>query len=367
MTSLRMALAYAIISFTLPQPSHANGRDVLAAFDSAVESGLPRAILIPAAGGANARGDADRLAIARPLDLEVRFADDTSGSMYLGTWNGENAVVTRSGDHLDVTVPASDGVRITGFRSGDNDAHHLSEHAPGPSTGQGSLAAARPAALRSRRTARGLSFLDPNDTRPTLTFWIFLHDDTAGAMSQHVHAGYVGWWLADMRRLLPDYRLRTFYLDRIEGMTDIVYGKESTSMWRWASAVNAYVADAQLAYQAPENEYKFILLTRNYVVPETEGLAVQDGQEAMASLAGSWSVIAHEFGHTLGGSHDDAAIWWSYLWPCDTNLYPTSDRLLSNCYRYTAANERRIQQYMRNAPFTAHLQDPAASAPMLVE
>lgn len=341
----------------------ATGRDVVADFDEATGGALPKAIHIADETHARgARSPGDQLVVLDAVDADVSFPDRSHARMYHATWNGESALATRSGSHLDVTIASAEGLRIVGFDVDERDAHRLREGTPLPTT-----STSAPSDPHAARVRRDVSFLDPQDQRPILTFWVFLHDDTAGVSQQHIHAGYVAWWLADMRRQLPGYRLRTFYLDHHEGMTDIAYGDRPGGMWRWTSAAHAYAVEAQLPEQVPAHPYRFILLTRDYVAPSTMGLAVQGGDQAMASLAGPWSIVAHELGHTLGASHDDAAVWWSYVWPCETNMYPTDHVMLSNCYRYTAANETRIQARLSQIPTVTPPSDLSAIQMNLVD
>jgi len=110
-----------------------------------------------------------------------------------------------------------------------------------------------------------------------------------------------------------------------------------------------------------------MLITKDLVAPSTVGLAWLGGDQAMVSLKGSYNTVAHEFGHTFGGVHEDSAVWWSYVWPCETNLYPTDYALLSNCYRYTAANEARIRTYLTRGGDGPQPLDPASSAMTLVD
>jgi hypothetical protein len=179
-------------------------------------------------------------------------------------------------------------------------------------------------------------------TVPTLIFWIFLHDDTQDVTQQSIHENYVSWWIADMQRILPAQRVRVIYSRRIDGVTDIAYG-HTDSLKDWTIAADAYARHEKLPTLPGRFEYKFMLLTRDEVAPGVSGLAWLGGNHAMASLKGRYTIVAHEFGHTLTAGHDVAEVRWSSGWPCETNLYASVTVLRGNCYRYSAANERRIR------------------------
>ncbi|MDR6937771.1 reprolysin-like metallopeptidase [Luteibacter sp. 3190] len=340
--------------------------DVLDRFDAAIRAGFPATVVLPSpaddARGATARAGDASLTIRAPLDVDVRFPDGEPVTTFVGTWQGDPAVITRSTGHVDITVPRGDGVDVVGYSDDSEQAHQLPAAEPvGPES---------TVASGSGRTARAdtaTSATSPGKPRtaPVLEFWMFLHDDTAGTSRRHIHARYVAWWIADMQRILPAYRLRTYYLQNRPGMTDLTYGREA-SMWKWTLAAQEYATRGKLHYEAGRFEYKFMLVTKNAVRENTSGLAWLGGDQAMASLSGAYNVIAHEFGHTLGGVHDDSAIWWSYVWPCETNLYPRDVAVLSNCYRYTAANEDRMRAYLsRHADGPALLDPSSLSLPLV--
>jgi len=334
---------------SVPCAARIANENALRSFDSAVAGNLPRTVLLPRREGRGRVTLDSELTVTRSIDVDIRFPDDTEARTYLATFDGETAIVTRSAGHLDIAVPRADGIALTGFHDDSTTLHR----ADAPSDVSHRTEAAHASRRQSPQNGRAqpdLSFLDPTETRPSLTLWVFLHDDTAGVSRQHVHAGYLSWWITDLRRLLPHHRLRIYYRERRAGVTDIAYGEKATSMRRWISAATDFRTRAALTYRPNEDEHKFMLVTRNPVAPSTMGLALPEGDYAMGSLTGPWSVVAHEFGHTLGAVHADAAMWWSYVWPCGTNLYPTNHKVLANCYRYTEANERRIVNYFGSAP-----------------
>jgi hypothetical protein len=184
-------------------------------------------------------------------------------------------------------------------------------------------------------------------TSPTLIFWIFLHDDTLGVKRQQIHDDYVAWWLGDMKKILPTHRLRVIYSQQVRGVTDIPYGHES-SLQDWTTAVESYVRSENLPTIRGSFEFKFMLLTSDEVAPGVSGLAWLGGDQAMASLKGRYTIVAHEFGHTLTAAHENAEVRWTSGWPCETNLKSAVIALRANCYRYTESNERLIRRHMAN-------------------
>ncbi|WP_448099127.1 hypothetical protein [Luteibacter yeojuensis] len=320
----------------------------IARFDQAIAAGLPRAVPLPGpASLSRGTGATSGLVVEAHLDVGVRFVDGASGEMYLATWQGEPAVVTRSGDHLDITVAHHDGVSVTGF-DGDSDAVHIIESTDdNAATGATKATAARHA--RRRRDTDGgppaAPHLQKASPRPTLTFWMFLHDDTLDMDRKHIHARYVAWWIADMAKILPTRKLWAIYSQQVENVTDMAYGHEA-SLRDWTTIIDFYQRRNELPYVPGKFEYKFMLITSDEPMPGVTGLAWLGGEEAIASLSGRYSIVAHEYGHTLAAVHDDAEVRWSSAWPCETNLVATTAALRSNCYHYSTKNERNMRVHL---------------------
>ncbi|HVI56852.1 MAG TPA: hypothetical protein VM621_17565 [Luteibacter sp.] len=347
------SLALCAAGAIAPGNSYALPVNAVDAFDAAVARGLPQTVAL-AASSDMTRGDqtsSGELAIESVLDVDLRFPDHLPGdapeSMYLATWQGAAAVVTRSGTHLDISVPRNDGMEVIGFSRDTDESHHVETGAaregrqgPRPQASQPAMGmpwdvTRSAAAPRQRR----------DTTLPALIFWLFLHDDTLGMTRQHVHAGYVAWWLADMKKILPTRRLWVIYSQQVEGLTDMPYGHEA-SLRDWTRVVENYARREKLTRIRDKFEYKFMLVTNDEVAPGVSGLSWYGGDEAMASLQGRYTIVAHEFGHTLKASHDDAEVRWSSWWPCETNMKSVTSALRANCYRYSAANERRMRVHM---------------------
>lgn len=312
-------------------------------FDRAVAAGLPRTISL-AASTERSRGKegTNALVVESHLDIGVRFADGETGDMYLATWKGEQAVITRSGDHLDITVARRDGVSVTGFDRED-DTPHVVESANGDNAKRVAMEHANRKVLSGRNTSEPRR---PSVNKsPTLTFWMFLHDDTLGVDRKHIHASYVAWWIADMKKILPVHRLWAIYSQQVEGLTDMRYGHEE-SLRDWTTAIDFYERRNKLPRIPGKFEYKFMLVTSHEPLPGVTGQAWLGGEEAIASLSGRYTIIAHEYGHTLAATHEDAEVQWSSVWPCETNLISSTVALRSNCYRYSRKNERNIRVHM---------------------
>jgi hypothetical protein len=178
-----------------------------------------------------------------------------------------------------------------------------------------------------------------------------LHDDTRGTSSQHIHAGYVAWWLADFqRRIAPGRIVDVFYSQEVAGVTDVRYGYLG-ALHDWSDEIERY-ADEQ---HIPRTyRHKFLLITKGKVEPDRYGRSWQKGFDGMASIDGRYPEIAHQLGHLLGAKHANAEVRYRGWW-CETNMHAPSLLLRSNCYAYSTPNMSLMNDYIRTGDgFIAH-------------
>lgn len=312
----------------------------VALFDAAISTGLPRHVHIADTSVTTtvANDRDDDLVVLGALGGDIVFADGSHGQMYDATWHGESVVATRSGDHLDITSLSPAGVDITGFTSGSADIEH--ESLPVENTTGAASAAPNATPITPSRTRRSADVdLTPN----RLTFHLMLHDDMGDISSQHVHAGYVAWWLADLqRRIVPGKKVDLFYSQRIPGVTDMRY-QYTGSLHDWSDVIEHYAREQHIPRTY---KHKFMLIVKGMPEPERYGRSWQKGSEGIASISGRYPEIAHQLGHLLGAKHAAAEVRFGGWW-CETNMYAPSLLLRSNCYGYSSANMRHIDDYVR--------------------
>ena len=163
-----------MVATAMLAPSHAFATTsrVIAAFDEAVRHGLPQTIHISTRQTLGRRAPAgSTLTITDTLDVDVRFPDGTAAQTYLATFDGAPAVVTRSADHLDVTVTGADGIAITGYEMPSNAPHRIAEPHAGQARGLAPAAkrtSLAPAWTGAARAGNDYSLLSPNEAPPTL-------------------------------------------------------------------------------------------------------------------------------------------------------------------------------------------------------
>lgn len=316
------------------EPGHAVAR-----FDTAIAADLPAHVHLrdTTIATTHSVGDNDDLLVRGAFGGDIVFADGSHGTMYDATWHGVPAVATRSGSHLDITSLSSTGLDVTGFTAGSDDIEHESLPVGGVS---GLAPATRDAAAGATSRTRRSADVDPRPNR--LTFHLMLHDDV-GTSSQRIHAGYVAWWLADLQRnIVPGKQVDIFYSQRIPGVTDMRY-EYVGSLHDWSDVIANY---AQEQHIPRTFKHKFLLVVNGLPEPERYGRSWQKGNEGIASISGRFPEIAHQLGHLLGARHDNAEVRFSGWW-CETNMYAPSLLLRSNCYKYSRANMRLIDDYIR--------------------
>jgi hypothetical protein len=299
-------------------------------FDSAIAARLPARVHLDDAStmATHSQVDNDDLVVLGALGGDIVFADGSRGQMYDATWHGASVVATRSGTHLDITSMSTTGIEVTEFTAGSDDIGHGSV---------ASVAVPGGSPSRSRRSAG-------NDLTPNrLTFHLMLHDDV-GMSSQRIHASYVAWWLADLQRnIAPGKKVDLFYSQHIPGVTDVRY-QYVGSLHDWSDVIGNY---AQEQHVPRTYKHKFMLIVKDLPEPERHGRSWQRGSEGIASISGRYPEVAHQLGHLLGATHANAEVRYGGWW-CETNMYAPSLLLRSNCYAYSRANMRLMDEYIRS-------------------
>ncbi|MFM0649719.1 hypothetical protein PQR14_35830 [Paraburkholderia bryophila] len=312
-------------------------------FDGAVARGLPVGLRGELPAQSAARTDATRAAAIMHVDtrmpVKLIYSDDSEAALYRGKVDGYPAIFTRYADRLDIFVNAAP----------HSDAYTISYATPKPHPEIRVLT--QPA---TSETVRDI-VLAPIETTPESTtgdrpkarsgirdtlewyFVIFVHDDAKNvALNDHL-----SWWIGLIEALLPAGRTMTVDIRRnLPGITDFAYAGDDPSrkLLEWLALVRAQIP------QEIDVDSKFLLFTHNLISSSTAGIALQGGDYGIAS-ASSRQTLAHEFGHMLSATHENAEVRYNGWW-CETIMLAAPVDLRSNCYDYSDANEKLIRSYL---------------------
>jgi hypothetical protein len=168
-------------------------------------------------------------------------------------------------------------------------------------------------------------------------------------VTNRIHEDYVAWWLGELgRSVLPGVPIRVTYRSSLPGITDLPHD-DTGALPALAGALRTHAGRYGLPWLATYRN-KFVLVTPTNLGAAIGGVAYNEGVEAVASLDSRYSVIAHEVGHMLGAAHDDAETRRTDWWWCHTNMHAAPADLVGNCYVYSEANRRRIQEHFHEGP-----------------
>jgi len=341
-----LALAFASAS-TLAASSNPPGPDTVARFDAVLAGGLPATIATGQPPGLGSppgtTPPAGELTIRTRLASRATFSDGATAELYDVRFRGDDAVAVRHGDSLRISSIDGQVMHTTAFTSG----HGLPIEVHTPLAG---LPASESDALDEEppRDPDELSadpVADEGESRD-LHVLAFVHDDVV-LDDDAVFERFFAWWVKRMEfDVLEDRKVHVHLRRTIPGLTDPSYGYKG-ALFHWARAVREYT-DPDLPASAGIRSIRSILLVKGREVePRAAGIADhQPGSLAMASIAGSIVVPAHEIGHTMGASHDHAERRFTGPFStCDTIMYRVDPTV--PCKAYSLPNVRLIRDTMR--------------------
>lgn len=188
-----------------------------------------------------------------------------------------------------------------------------------------------------------------NDTQAPLRLTVFLHNDIPVEKRHSIHQDYFAHWLEEIKKL-TSRRVEITYLEDVRGISDFQYAnrplKDIIKDLSWG--VSRYFQEYGGIKGSFKTE-KSLLLTYKQIDRTTMGAAVDGGTVGLASMA-AYSTAAHELGHMMKATHEQAEVLYRNGWWCETYTFSTRLSLRANCYRYSDLNRQAISAYLSDAP-----------------
>ncbi len=157
-------------------------------------------------------------------------------------------------------------------------------------------------------------------------------------------------WLIDELETLSGRKVEMIQItkDEASDLYTFDYSSDTSTdaITRWEKAVSLFL---QKASRTPSPLEKFILLTRNAVVPgQLNGVANKHGGQFAIATVDNFRTAAHEVGHLLDARHDAGGIiyngWWSETLMVEYDFFSP---LRTNAYRFSDQNRERIKDYLK--------------------
>jgi len=297
-------------------------------FDAHVALGLPQAFALPRETDDERGPGVDEVVIKERLDTDAAYPDGSHATTYAGTAGSHEAVFTRLGPTLSVSVLGQS------VEAGATIARHRSAPAPGQDD------VIVPSFAQPARIHAALTDHPPAELR----FWIFLHDDAGESNYAKFHNWYVAWWIRDMEKTVkPGIPVKVIIKDHLPGVTDFDYrqGRRDESLFAFRSAADGYLYEQGVMPSALTKVMLFVG-DRPDNWKGAYGIAIPRDTVAMASGTGPRHGVAHEFGHTLNAQHEYAET----RFPCVTNMSAYVPGLFS-CQIYSGQNDVQIREYVQ--------------------
>ncbi|EKT4455081.1 zinc-dependent metalloprotease family protein [Pseudomonas putida] len=177
-----------------------------------------------------------------------------------------------------------------------------------------------------------------------LTVTVYVHDDLADMHDGQLNEDFFQHWLNEMRSF-SQHPVEVIFQRNIKHITDIAYAGMPSEKLLDAFSRQVYAQKRHRLYSLMD---KHLLLTRNSYdhsgLNYNAGLAYLKQKTAIASVA-AYGAAAHEIGHLLGATHEDAELKFNG-WVCETYTHPRVPAR-SNCYRYSDRNRANITDYLK--------------------
>lgn len=178
----------------------------------------------------------------------------------------------------------------------------------------------------------------------SLTVNVYIHDDLADMQDAQLHNDYFKHWLKEMRSF-TDHPIEVIFQRNVPLITDIAYAGMPSSQILEVFTDGVYEKTRHGSFSFVD---KHLLLTRDSYdrsgLNYNAGLAYMKQNTAISSIA-AYSAPAHEIGHMLGATHEDAELKFNG-WVCETYTHPRVPAR-SNCYRYSDKNRATIADYLK--------------------
>ncbi|MFA7891520.1 hypothetical protein [Pseudomonas putida] len=178
----------------------------------------------------------------------------------------------------------------------------------------------------------------------SLTVNVYVHDDLADMPDAQLHNDYFEHWLKEMRNF-TDHPIEVIFQRNVPAITDIAYAGMPSShiLEAFTNGVDEKTRQGPFSFMN-----KHLLLTRDSYdrsgLNYNAGLAYMKQNTAISSIA-AYGAPAHEIGHMLGATHEDAELKFNG-WVCETYTHPRVPAR-SNCYRYSDKNRAIIADYLK--------------------
>ncbi|WP_448100490.1 hypothetical protein [Luteibacter jiangsuensis] len=321
------ALAAALGLACLATPAFAQAPDArMTAFDTYAKAPLPTRFDLPAPGGGH-----NVVLLLEKLRTDVELDGETA-SIFLAEIDGRPGTIVRTADSLDIALDDDD-------EDGDGAGR---PPLPGYTDGEqaNDLLPAPPEERLARRSGG-----EETGAPEELHVWIFLHD-TAGESNRGAFLNrYVSWWIRDMEQAVRvGVPVRVTLRSAVPGITDMDYHAGSAiDRLRDLRARGKAYAQAQGGKVTSLTKFMlFVAKPPANLEGGTVGAAIEPFGAGLASSQGHRHVVAHELGHLLGATHEDA----ENRFFCITNMKDSLWGAIP-CRYYSGTNDENIRRYIR--------------------
>lgn len=279
---------------------------------------------------------------------------------YAGLVNGQRATLVRSGNELGISWVERRSGRILLREFTKNGPEKIHRLKPMTSASLGNDVIVDPHV--SDRTSHKSVVSAPNNIvsarNNPINFWVFMHNDLSGRNPSAYHAGYFSWFINHLKEIMPGEKINLYFasdadIEKMDYMADNDAAQEkflislSNKVSVWKDTFKRQFNDVESRESIYGNiddkgRNKFLLFTNRNPNYGEAGFAIEGGDVGVAS-DDNYQVAAHEFGHMIGATHENARVNYNGWW-CET-IMSSINPIHSNCYYFSEKNKELIRRY----------------------
>lgn len=194
------------------------------------------------------------------------------------------------------------------------------------------------------------TIIESSQEKKSITIFAVLHDDLPESTRKTIYADYFYPLVNELESFTNRKFNVVFWRD--EPPYSTYHYRSEDERWisqQWELLAFEFLKKMRASGLNTDTTTKVILITNEIINDRIAGVATRTPGTAAIASTTNYMTIGHEIGHLLGARHEDSETRYNGWW-CDTYMRPGNNPLKSNCYVFSEANRKNINDYLAQKP-----------------